>query len=49
MAAELPDATSDRNEDVRPPLGTWGRLYAVVLGALAAEIGMLWLVARAFG
>lgn len=49
MAAELPEAPAERGEDLRPPLGTWGRLYAVVLGALAAEIAILWLVARAFG
>jgi len=49
MAAELPVAVPGRNEEIPPPLGTWGRLYAVVLGALALEIGMLWLLARAFG
>jgi hypothetical protein len=48
MAAELPGAAPARGEDIRPPLGTWGCLYAVVLGALVMEISVLWLVARAF-
>jgi hypothetical protein len=26
----------------------WGRLYAVVLGTLAVEIALLWILARAF-
>lgn len=34
--------------DAPPPLGTWGRLYALVLGVLAAEIVLLALLARAF-
>jgi len=32
-----------------PPVGKrWGALYAVVLGALAVEILLFWLFARAF-
>lgn len=32
-----------------PPVGKrWGVLYGVVLGALAAEIVLFWLFARAF-
>lgn len=32
-----------------PPAGKrWGVLYAVVLGALAAEVVLFWLLARAF-
>jgi hypothetical protein len=32
-----------------PPVGKrWGVLYAVVLGALAAEVVLFWLLARAF-
>jgi len=31
-----------------PPLGSWGRLYAVVLGVLALMIALLWAVTRAF-
>jgi len=36
------------DDDARPPLGTWRRLYALVLSALAAEIALLWLLSRAF-
>jgi hypothetical protein len=43
MAAETPP------EDLPPPLGSWLRLYTLVLGALAIEIVGLWVVARAFG
>jgi hypothetical protein len=42
MAAEPP------GEDVVPPLGTWRGLYALVIGALAVEIALLWLLQRAF-
>ncbi len=45
MAAERPAAAS---EDIPPPLGTWPRLYALVLGVLLVEIALLALVARAF-
>lgn len=31
-------------ETTRPPLGAWGRAYAVVLVALVAEIVLLWLL-----
>jgi hypothetical protein len=31
-----------------PPLGSWPRLYALVLGALALEIALLRLVSVAF-
>jgi hypothetical protein len=48
MAAEQPAAAAP-DGDVRPPLGTWRRLYALVLGVLALEIILLALVARAFG
>jgi hypothetical protein len=46
MPAETPPAAS---EDVPPPLGSWSRLYTLVLGALAIEIVGLWVLARAFG
>lgn len=49
MAAERPSAPAAASEDVRPPLGSWGRLYTLVLSVLAMEIVALWLVARAFG
>jgi len=32
----------------RPPLGSWPRLYAVVIGLLAVDIALLWLLSRAF-
>jgi hypothetical protein len=47
MAAEPPSEV-DPAEDVRPPLGTWGRLYAVVIGTLVVEIVLLWALSRAF-
>jgi hypothetical protein len=28
--------------DARPPLGGWGRLYALVLAALGADLLLLW-------
>lgn len=49
MAAEELPAPKQRVEDSPPPLGTWGRLYLVVLGTLAMEILLLALLARAFG
>jgi hypothetical protein len=36
------------DSDAGPPLGSWPRLYAVVLGTLVAEIALLWVLARAF-
>ena len=32
----------------RPPLGSWGRLYALVLAALAAEVLFLWWLTERF-
>jgi hypothetical protein len=49
MAAEQPSPTSADPEDTRPPLGSWGRLYALLLCALATEIALLWALSRAFG
>jgi|GEM_PF-4404733 len=49
MAADKPATAAVPQADVRPPLGTWGRLYALVLGVLAVEIFLLALLARAFG
>jgi hypothetical protein len=49
MEADQPAAAAVPDGDVRPPLGTWRRLYALVLGVLALEIVLLALVARAFG
>lgn len=35
--------------DDRPPLlGSWSRLYALLLGALALQILAFWLVTRAY-
>ena len=46
MSADLPAPTSAPGAvaeppAVRPPLGSWGRTYALVLGALALEIVLL--------
>jgi hypothetical protein len=49
MAADAPRPPLARAEDIRPPLGSWRRLYGLVLGALVLEVGMLWALARAFG
>ncbi|HVP68390.1 MAG TPA: hypothetical protein VMT17_14135 [Anaeromyxobacteraceae bacterium] len=35
-------------EHFRPPLGSWGRIYALVLAALSLEVLLLWLLSRAF-
>jgi hypothetical protein len=32
----------------RPPLGSWGRLYALVLGWLVVCIAAFWLFTRIF-
>ena len=45
MEAELPPSTAEAG---RPPLGSWARLYGLVLGALAIEIALLSLLGRAF-
>jgi len=45
MAPSPPRGPGD---GARPPLGTWGRLYALVLSSLAAEIALLYLLSRAF-
>ncbi|MGO8971543.1 MAG: hypothetical protein ACLQDQ_18450 [Myxococcaceae bacterium] len=49
MPAEGPAAAPGPVDDIPPPLGTWRRLYAVVLGVLVLEIVLLALLARAFG
>jgi len=36
------------DSDAGPPLGSWPRLYAIVVGMLVVEIALLWLLARAF-
>jgi hypothetical protein len=35
-------------EGGRPPLGSWPRLYALVIGVLVVEIALLTLLSRAF-
>ena len=42
--------TDPRDEpEEPPPVGRrWGALYAVVLGALAVEVVLFWLFAKAF-
>lgn len=49
MAAESPEAPAAASGERRPPLGSWGRLYTLVLSVLAMEIVALWVVARVFG
>ncbi|MGO9829546.1 MAG: hypothetical protein ACLPJH_05355 [Myxococcaceae bacterium] len=49
MPAERHTGGPGPTDDIPPPLGTWPRLYALVLGMLAAEIVLLTLMARAFG
>jgi hypothetical protein len=36
------------DSDAGPPLGSWPRLYAIVVGMLVVEIALLWLLARTF-
>ena len=44
---EVPENAVTPPEE-RPPLGSWGRLYAVVLGELLLLIVLFTLFARAF-
>lgn len=46
MAADPPPDGTD--EEGRPPLGSWPRLYALVVGALVVDVLALWLLSRAF-
>lgn len=40
---------AEPGEDARPPpLGSWRRLYLLVLGVLALEIILLWALAEAY-
>lgn len=32
----------------RPPLGAWGRVYAVVLAALLVELTLLWMLTERY-
>jgi len=36
------------DSDAGPPLGSWPRLYVIVVGMLLVEIALLWLLARTF-
>ena len=36
------------DSDAGPPMGSWPRLYAIVVGMLVVEIALLWLLARVF-
>ena len=49
MAAERPVPKASLSEDVPPPRGSWGRLYTLLIGALALEIVLLWALSKAFG
>lgn len=35
-------------EEPPPVLGTWNRLYALVIGVLAVQILVYWLITRAY-
>ena len=39
---------SSKSEADRPPLGSWARLYAVVLAALAVDVLLLWLLTERY-
>ena len=41
-------APAPRPAEPRPPGGSWNRLYLIVLGALALEIGLLRLLSVSF-
>ncbi len=42
-----PNAGSTRSDEPRAPLGSWGRLYALVIVALVLDIVLLaWLTGR---
>jgi hypothetical protein len=43
--ADLPPQPRD---EPPPPTGSWGRLYAVVLGNLALMVLLFWLFTRLF-
>ncbi|HTP52675.1 MAG TPA: hypothetical protein VMK42_18450 [Anaeromyxobacteraceae bacterium] len=45
MAPSPPPGPGD---GARPPLGTWGQLYALVISSLVAEIALLYVLSRAF-
>lgn len=39
---------ASRETAARPPLGRWGRLYALVILALAADVVLLWLLTERY-
>ena len=43
-----PTDGSRESSDERPPLGTWRRMYALVLGALVLEVLLFYLFTRIF-
>jgi hypothetical protein len=47
VPGETAPPPAGRAPEPPPPLGSWGRLYAIVLGALALELVLLgWLTER---
>lgn len=49
MATEQPTMpTLEPSPEPRPPLGSWTRLYGLVLGLLALDILLLYALMRAF-
>lgn len=43
-----PDNPEHSNDEPPPILGSWARLYSVVIGALAVEVLIFYLFTRAF-
>jgi len=41
-AGPPPPGTEPTDREARPPLGGWGRLYALVIAALAVDLVLLW-------
>jgi hypothetical protein len=46
-AHDAPGAQASDHD--RPPLGSWGRLYALVIAWLVVDIALLTLLTRSFG
>ena len=43
-----PTSGGDAEPEGRPPGGTWNRAYALVIGVLAADVALLWLVGQIY-
>jgi hypothetical protein len=40
--SEPPARAGDAARTARPPLGRWGRMYALVIAALLLDVALLW-------